>query len=218
MRILLVEDDPLLGDGVQEGLREAGWTVDWITDGEAARTTLQADASFDGLVLDLGLPRLPGLDLLRWLRGAGLALPVLILTARDGVDDRIAGLNAGADDYLVKPFALGELDARLHALLRRANGRAATEMCWRDVAFDASSLTARRNGEVLNLTSMEARLLHLLLSARPRYLSREQIEVRLYGWLDAGESNSLDVHLSHLRKKLGAGSIENARGLGWRLA
>ncbi|GHD64751.1 response regulator transcription factor [Jeongeupia chitinilytica] len=218
MRILLVEDDPLLGDGVQEGLRDAGWTVDWLADGEAARTALQADATFDALVLDLGLPRLPGLDVLRWLRGAGLALPVLILTARDGIDDRIAGLNAGADDYLVKPFALGELDARLHALLRRANGRAATEMFWRDVAFDAASLTARRNGEVLNLTSMEARLLHLLLSARPRYLSREQIETKLYGWLESGDSNSLDVHLSHLRKKLGAGSIENVRGLGWRLA
>ncbi|AOY00991.1 response regulator transcription factor [Jeongeupia sp. USM3] len=218
MRILLVEDDPLLGDGVQEGLRDAGWTVDWIADGEAARTALQADTAFNALVLDLGLPRLPGIELLRWLRGAGIALPVLVLTARDGVDDRIAGLNAGADDYLIKPFALGELDARLHALVRRANGRAEAEMSWRDLRFDAASLTARRGDDVVSLTSMEARLLHLLLSARPRYLSREQIEVRLYGWLESGESNSLDVHLSHLRKKLGAGSIENARGLGWRLA
>ncbi|BCL76865.1 DNA-binding response regulator [Jeongeupia sp. HS-3] len=213
-----MEDDPLLGDGVQEGLRDAGWTVDWLSDGEAARTTLQADAAFDALVLDLGLPRLPGLDVLRWLRSARINIPVLILTARDGVADRIAGLNAGADDYLVKPFALGELDARLHALVRRANGRAGTDIVWRDIHFDSSSLTARRNGEVVNLTSMEARLLQLLLSHRPRYLSREQIEVRLYGWLESGESNSLDVHLSHLRKKLGAGSIENTRGLGWRLA
>ncbi|SMC20978.1 two-component system, OmpR family, response regulator [Andreprevotia lacus DSM 23236] len=220
MRILLLEDDPLLGDGVREGLIDAGFSVDWLHDGKAGRTALQAERGFDALVLDLGLPGLPGLEVLRWLRGDPhyARLPVLVLTARDQISDRIDGLDAGADDYLVKPFALGELVARLHAILRRAQGRAVNLLQWRALAFDPAHLSATLRGEPLALTAMEARVLQQLLQAQPHYLSREQFEARLYGWTQESEGNALDVHLSHLRRKLGADAIENARGLGWRLA
>lgn len=217
MRVLLLEDDRLLGDGLCEGLRDAGFTVDWLTDGESGRSALQDAAAFDVLVLDLGLPRLSGLEVLRGLRAANRNLPVLILTARDAVSDRIAGLDAGADDYLVKPFALGELAARLRALLRREGPRSGL-LCWRQLQLDPARQTVTWAGQVLPLTGQEYRILWALLRQYPHLLSRRQLEERLYGWQDGAESNAFEVHLSHLRKKLGQDAIVNVRGLGWRLA
>ena len=221
MRLLLVEDDPLLGDGIKEGLIDAGFVVDWLSDGESARTALLAENSFDAVLLDIGLPRLDGLSLLDWMRGAtGRALsrlPVLLLTARDGVEDRIKGLDAGADDYLVKPFALGELAARVRALIRRAHGRGAGLLRWRDVCMDPARQEVTRLGRPLELTAMEYRLLQLLLTHYPHTLSRAQFEEKLYGWGDESESNTLDVLLSRVRKKLGGDAIRNVRNLGWRL-
>ncbi len=221
MRLLLVEDDRLLGDGIKEGLIDAGYTVDWLTDGESARSALLTQRTFDAVVLDIGLPRLDGLQLLGWMRSAAggdaARLPVLLLTARDRLEDRIAGLDGGADDYLVKPFALGELKARLRALIRRTHGKPERVLCWRDVELDPAGQTATRQGTPLDLTAMEFRLLHLLLANYPRTLTRAQIEEKLYGWGDAAGSNALDVHLSHLRKKIGGDAIRNVRNLGWRL-
>ncbi|WP_373973699.1 response regulator transcription factor [Chitinibacter sp. SCUT-21] len=219
MRLLLVEDDVLLGEGVQDGLLDAGFAVDWLQDGEAARTALATNLQFDAIVLDIALPRLNGLQLLAWLRTQPplKEMPVLLLTARDSIDDRIVGLNAGADDYLVKPFALGELVARIHALLRRAQGRSANDLVWRDLRLDPSKQTVTLHGEPLLLTAMEFRLLHVLLANAPNYLSRAQLDDKLYGWGGDIESNTLDVHLSHLRKKLGSDAIQNMRGLGWRM-
>lgn len=221
MRLLLVEDDRLLGDGIKEGLIDAGYTVDWLSDGESARSALLTQQTFDAVVLDIGLPRLDGLRLLAWMRSAqggdAAGLPVLLLTARDSIEDRIKGLDCGADDYLVKPFALGELTARLRALIRRTHGKPESLLTWRDVALDPAGQTATRRGMPLDLTAMEFRLLHLLLANYPRTLSRAQLEEKLYGWGDGTESNTLDVHLSHLRKKIGGDAIRNVRNLGWRL-
>jgi two-component system response regulator QseB len=221
MRLLLVEDDPLLGDGIKEGLIDAGFIVDWLSDGESARSALLAEASFDAVLLDIGLPRLDGLQLLAWMRrttGSALAgLPVLLLTARDSIDDRIKGLDSGADDYLVKPFALGELAARVRALIRRTHGKSEQLLCWRDVTLDPAAQVVTRQGQRLELTAMEYRLLQLLLTHFPKTLSRAQLEEKLYGWGEASESNTLDVHLSRVRKKLGGEPIRNVRNLGWRL-
>ncbi|WP_410498835.1 response regulator [Chitinibacter sp. S2-10] len=217
MRLLLVEDDRLIGEGIQDGLIDAGFTVDWLQDGEAAKMALSTRDDFDLIVLDIALPRLNGLQLLSWLRGQQRDIPVLLLTARDGIDDRIDGLNAGADDYLVKPFALGELLARIHALLRRAHGRSGNTLSWRTVQLDPIRQAATRDGHPLSLTAMEFRLLHVLLANTAHYLSRYQLDEKLYGWGGDIESNTLDVHLSHLRKKLGSDAIENVRGLGWRM-
>ncbi|MBM5574182.1 response regulator transcription factor [Deefgea sp. CFH1-16] len=217
MRILLVEDDLLLGEGIQDGLIDAGFVVDWFKDGEAGRTALQTEHSFDLVVLDIAMPRLDGLSLLAWIRRNLGDLPVLLLTARDSIEDRITGLDAGADDYLVKPFALGELIARLHALLRRAHGRSENSLTWHSIVLDPAHKTASKDGIPLDLTAMEFKLLHLLMANYPHYLSRSQFDEKLYGWQGDIESNTLDVHLSHLRKKLGSEVIRNVRNLGWRL-
>jgi len=220
MRLLLVEDDLLLGDGIKEGLIDAGFVVDWLTDGESARSALMTEATFDVVVLDIGLPRLDGLALLAWCRSTASnarALPVLLLTARDGIDDRIKGLDAGADDYLVKPFALGELVARIRALVRRAHGKTERLLSWRDVSMNPANQSVTRQGLPLELTAMEYRLLYLLLTHYPHTLSRNQLEEKLYGWDGENESNALDVHFSNLRRKLGRDAIRNVRNLGWRL-
>ncbi|WP_027469707.1 response regulator [Deefgea rivuli] len=217
MRILLVEDDQLLGEGIQDGLIDAGFVVDWLQDGEAGRSALQTEQSFDLVVLDIAMPRLSGLDLLAWIRRHLGDLPVLLLTARDSIEDRIKGLDAGADDYLIKPFALGELVARIHALLRRAQGRSENNLIWQHIRLNPIHKTASKNGEALDLTAMEFKLLHLLMATSPHYLSRSQFDEKLYGWQGEVESNTLDVHLSHLRKKLGNDVIRNVRNLGWRL-
>lgn len=217
MRLLLVEDDALLGEGLLDGLTEAGFLVDWLRDGQSAITALQTQHSFDLMVLDIGLPVLDGLAVLRWLRGQKITLPVLLLTARDAIDDRVAGLNAGADDYLIKPFALTELVARLRVLLRRQQGEPSHQLRWRDFELDVVHQSAAQQGKNLALSAIEFRLLHILLANRPNHLSRTQLEEKLYGWQVEIESNALDVHLSHLRKKLGSDSIINTRNLGWRI-
>lgn len=214
MRVLLVEDDALLGDGIRAGLKLAGFAVDWAQDGQAGKLALETE-KYDLIVLDLGLPKVNGMDLLKWLRGRNLHVPVLILTARDKVADRIAGLNAGADDYLVKPFDLDELVARLHALLRRSAGQTAPLLLHGDIALDPATHQVRKDGKVVELSAREFTLLHELLLHIDRVQSREQLEQHLYGWGEEVESNSVEVHVHHLRKKLGAGLIRTLRGVGY---
>jgi DNA-binding response OmpR family regulator len=214
VRLLLVEDDPLLGDGIRAGLMQAGFAVDWVKDGQAAKLALQAE-SFALMVLDLGLPRLSGEEVLKWLRGSGNNLPVLILTARDTVSDRVRGLDAGADDYLVKPFDLDELGARLRALLRRAGGRATPQIVHRDLAVDPAARRVSRAGKEVELSPKEFAILLELLENAGRVLSREQLEQSLYGWGEEVESNAVEVHIHHLRKKLDPGLIRTIRGVGY---
>jgi DNA-binding response OmpR family regulator len=214
MRLLLVEDDPLLGDGVRTGLDQAGFAVDWVRDGAAADAALRG-GGFAAVVLDLGLPKLSGLELLQALRGRGDATPVLILTARDAVPDRIRGLEAGADDYLVKPFDLGELTARLRALIRRSAGRGTREIRHGELSLDPDALRVTRGGAAVELSPREFAVLHELLQNAGRVLSRQQLEQTLYGWDGEVESNAVEVHIHHLRRKLGSGLIRNIRGVGY---
>lgn len=214
MRVLLVEDDALLGDGIRAGLKQAGFAVDWVQDGHAGQLALETE-EYALLVLDLGLPKLSGMELLKWLRGRGNKLPVLILTARDTVPDRVGGLDAGADDYLIKPFDLDELIARLRALLRRGGGLAAPVLRHGDIELDPAAHQVRKNGQEIELSAREFTLLHELLLHAGRVQSREQLEQRLYGWGEEVESNSVEVHIHHLRKKLGAELIRTLRGVGY---
>ncbi len=217
MRILLVEDDPLLGDGLRAGLRQRGWQVDWVRDGEAAERELKAEP-YAATVLDLGLPRKDGLDVLAALRRAQLTLPVLVLTARDALADRIRGLDLGADDYVAKPVDLDELAARLRALVRRAHGQPQECLQAQDVMLDPAARTVRRGGVAVALSTREFDLLQQLMLSAPRVLSREQLEQRVYGWGQEVESNAIEVHVHHLRRKLGAGLIQTVRGVGYVLA
>jgi two-component system, OmpR family, response regulator QseB len=214
MRVLLVEDDALLGDGVRAGLKQAGFAVDWAQDGQAAKLALETE-EYAVMVLDLGLPKLSGTELLKWLRGRESTLPVLILTARDTVADRVSGLNAGADDYLVKPFDLDELVARLNALLRRSVGVVSHTMQHGDITLIPSTHQVSKNGKTVDLSSREFSLLHELLLHIGRVQSREQLEQHLYGWGEEVESNSVEVHVHHLRKKLGGQLIRTMRGVGY---
>jgi len=214
MRILLVEDDALLGDGLAAGLKLAGWSVDWVRDGEAARLAL-LDQKYDGCVLDLGLPRRDGVSVLKDLRGRGDATPVLILTARDTRDDKVAGLDAGADDYLTKPFDLLELQARLRALTRRAGGQAAPTLTHADVTLDPAARSVTREGQVVTLSAREYALLHDLLAHKGRIRARAELEESLYAWGEEVESNTVEVYIHHLRKKLGSDFIRTVRGLGY---
>ncbi len=216
MRILLAEDDPLLGDGLRAGLRQLGMQVDWVRDGEAAERELRA-GSYDAAVLDLGLPRRDGLDVLAALRGNGVRLPVLVLTARDAVPDRIRGLDCGADDYVVKPVDLDELAARLRALVRRAHGQPLERLSAQDVVLDPAGRSVTRAGEPVALSMREFDLLHALMLNAGRVLSREQLEQRLYSWGEEVESNTIEVHIHHLRRKLGAALIQTVRGVGYLL-
>lgn len=214
MRVLLVEDDALLGDGIKVGLKQSGYTVDWTTDGHAAKLALETE-DYALIVLDLGLPKLSGMELLKWLRGSNRKLPVLILTARDTVSDRVAGLDAGADDYLIKPFDLDELTARLRALLRRSSGEAAPVLRHGDIELDPAGHRVCKNGQPVELSSREFSLLHELMLHPGRVQSREQLEQKLYGWGEEIESNSVEVHIHYLRKKLGADLIRTLRGVGY---
>lgn len=219
MRVLLVEDDALLGDGIRAGLKQAGFAVDWAQDGQAAKLALETE-EYAVLVLDLGLPKLSGMDLLKWLRGTSLRgtnlrLPVLILTARDTVTDRVAGLNAGADDYLIKPFDLDELIARLHALLRRSAGQVALTLQHGDIELTPATHQVSKSGHAVTLSAREFTLLHELLLHVGQVRSREQLEQHLYGWGEEIESNSVEVHIHHLRKKLGNELIRTLRGVGY---
>lgn len=216
MRILLVEDDPLLGDGLTIGLRQSGFTVDWLQDGKAADQALQTE-HVDLLVLDLGLPGLGGMEVLRRARSRGSALPILVLTARDATGDKIAGLDAGADDYLVKPIDLDELSARIRALLRRSAGRSAPVLTVGPVTLDPAAHRVTLNGQAVELAGREFALLQLLLENAGRVLTRSQLEQSLYGWQDEPESNVLEVHIHHLRKKLGSDLIRTLRGVGYSI-
>ncbi len=216
MRLLLVEDDAMIGEAVRLGLRKLSLAVDWVQDGTAAKAALSTE-TFDLVLLDLGLPKLDGLQVLKWLRGTGSKVPVLILTARDSVSDRIKGLDAGADDYLVKPFDLDELAARVRAVLRRQSGRAENVVEHLGVTLDAANHAVTLDGEPVNLSHREFALLEALLERPGQVLSRAQLEERLYGWGEEVESNAVEVHIHNLRKKLGAQFIQNVRGVGYRV-
>lgn len=216
MRILLAEDDPHLGDGLTVGLRQDGYAVDWVRDGVAADLAL-ASEDFDLLVLDLGLPRLSGMEVLARLRGRGKTLPVLILTARDATGDKIAGLDAGADDYVVKPVDLDELAARVRALSRRVAGRAQPLLCVGDLALDPATRQVTLAGKPVDLPQREYALLQTLMENCGRAMTRAQLETSLYGWRDEPDSNALEVHIHHLRKKLGAELIRTLRGVGYMM-
>jgi len=217
MRILLAEDDPLLGDALRAGLRQAGCQVDWVRDGEAAERELRAEP-YAAAVLDLGLPRRDGLDVLAAVRRAGVRLPVLVLTARDAVPDRIRGLDLGADDYVLKPVDLDELAARLRALVRRAHGQADARLQAGGVVLDPATRQVSLDGVPVSLSTREFDLLQALMLDAGRVLSREQLEQRLYGWGTEVESNAVEVHVHHLRRKLGPALIQTVRGVGYVLA
>jgi DNA-binding response OmpR family regulator len=216
MRILLAEDDTLLGDGLRAGLRQSGFQVDWVRDGAAAERELRAQP-YAAAVLDLGLPLMDGLDVLASIRRAGVTLPVLVLTARDTVPDRIRGLDRGADDYVVKPVDLDELAARLRALVRRAHGLPQDMLQAQGVTLDVASRSASRDGQAVALSTREFDLLHALMLSAGRVLSREQLEQQLYAWGQEVESNAVEVHVHHLRKKLGTELIQTVRGVGYLL-
>ncbi len=217
MRILLVEDDPQLGDGLTIGLRQAGFAVDWLKDGNSADQALQSE-TFDFVVLDLGLPRLSGMEVLTRARSRGQHMPILILTARDATGEKVAGLDAGADDYLVKPIDLDELTARIRALTRRSAGRAEPLLIHGDLALDPAAHTVTQAGLLVELSSREFSLLQQLLENAGRVLTRTQLEQSIYGWRDEPDSNALEVHIHHLRKKLGSELIRTLRGVGYTIA
>ena len=216
MHVLLCEDDDLIASGIIAGLSAQGLNVDRVANASAARAMLQA-AHFDVMVLDLGLPDEDGLKLLQRLRQQGHSLPVLILTARDAVTDRVDGLQARADDYLLKPFDLRELAARLHTLVRRTAGRCVNIIEHGPLSFDPSSCDASLGGQPVDLSRREQALLQALLNNPGRVLSSEQLKDSVYGFGDEVESNALNVHIHHLRRKLGNGIVETVRGLGYRL-
>jgi two-component system response regulator QseB len=214
MRLLLVEDDRMIGQSVQRGLRQDGYAVDWVLDGQSAESAI-ALAPYDLVLLDLGLPRKDGLSLLAQLRRSQNAVPVLVMTARDAVADRIKGLDAGADDYLVKPFDLDELSARVRALLRRQAGRANSQIDLGSLVIDPLTHEVRLDGKPVTLSAREFALLHGLAEQAGKPLSRKQLEEKLYGWGDEIESNAIEVHIHNLRRKLGPEWIKNLRGVGW---
>jgi len=216
MRLLLVEDDTMIGEAIRSGLKRDGFTVDWVHDGESASQVLRSE-EFDLLLLDLGLPRKSGLEVLTAVRARGLEIPVLIITARDAVSDRVQGLDAGADDYLVKPFDLDELAARIRALLRRKSGRTAPAIEHLGVALNPATHAVTRDGREVTLSPKEFALLQLLMERPGTILSRARLEERLYGWGEEVESNAVEVHIHGLRRKLGADYIQNVRGVGYRV-
>jgi two-component system response regulator QseB len=216
MRLLLVEDDPMIGASIQKGLRQDGFSVDWVRDGSAADAALTAN-TYDTLLLDLGLPGKSGDELLRGLRRAGSTMPVLIITARDAVSDRIAQLDSGADDYIVKPFDLDELAARIRAVRRRHAGRADRAIRVGPVTFDQAAKRVTLHGKEVPLSARELALLDALLDRPGAILSRAQLEERIYGWGEEIESNAVEVYVHTLRKKLGADFIRTVRGVGYRV-
>lgn len=214
MRLLLVEDDPLIGDGIRAGLRQEDYSVDWFTEARTAEMALQSE-QYDLMILDLGLPDKSGLEILKHLRAKGSELPVLILTARDAINDRVAGLDTGADDYMLKPFDLDELSARLRALLRRSSGRASSEIIHGDITLDPAAHSVTKNSVTIDISPREYAVLHLLLSNTGKVMSRGRLEEGLYSWDGEVESNAIEVYVHHLRKKLGAELIRTIRGVGY---
>lgn len=217
MRLLLVEDDPMIGEGIRDGLGQEGFAVDWVRDGAAAETALGAEP-YAAVLLDLGLPRKGGLEVLRAARAQRNDVPILVITARDAVADRIRGLDAGADDYLVKPFDLDELAARVRALVRRAEGRAEPVLRHGAIVLNPATRAVTLDGRPVALSGREFALLHALMARPGMVLSRAQLEERLYGWGEEVGSNAVEVHIHNLRRKLGAGTIRNVRGVGYTIA
>lgn len=214
MRLLLIEDDELLGDAVKAGLTQFGYIVDWLKDGEAARAAVRTE-SFELIILDLGLPKLSGLGFLQSIRADGNPTPVIILTARESVEDRVKGLDSGADDYIVKPFDLNELSARVRALVRRSQGRADTVLQYRNITLDPAAHSVAVDGVAVNVPRREFALLQKLLENSGQVLSREQLMQSIYGWDEDVDSNALEVHIHNLRKKLNANFIRTIRGIGY---
>ena len=214
MRILLAEDDPMLGDGLRAGLRQLGFQVDWVRDGVAAERELMA-GDYTAAVLDLGLPLKDGLDVLQSLRARKITTPVLVLTARDAVPDRIRGLDLGADDYVVKPVDLHELGARLRSLVRRSHGQLQDAVQCGAVLLEPSARRVSLNGEAVALSTREFDLLHVLMLNADRVMSREQLEQQLYSWGYEVDSNAIEVHIHHLRRKLHPDVIQTVRGIGY---
>ena len=217
MRVLLVEDDEMIGQSLKQALGANGFSVDWVKDGLLAQSAL-ADGDYACMLLDLGLPKRDGIEVLRKARSTGDHTPVLVLTARDGVDDRIAGLDVGADDYILKPYDFRELLARMRAVIRRRDGAAHSVIGSTDVQLDLTTREVVVLGERSQLSAREFALLHALLERPGAILSREQLENRIYGWGEEVSSNAVDVLIHGMRRKLGADTIRNVRGLGWRIA
>ena len=214
MRILLVEDDAMLGETLQTALEPQGYTVDWLKDGQQALHAI-SEQHFDLVILDLGLPRLDGMSVLKAVRAKGISTPILILTARDTLQDKVNGLDAGADDYLLKPFDLDELNARLRALTRRFHGRADTRINYGELILDPQSQQAFFKKQEIILHRREFMLLHQLLENIGKVITRQQLEQSLYGWGEDIESNALEVHIHHLRKKFYPELIKTVRGVGY---
>ena len=216
MRILLIEDDAMIGKSVRQGLSQAGFAVDWVTDGRAAELSLDTGV-YDLAILDLGLPKKDGMAVLSTLRAMGNSMPVLIASARDTVRDRISGLEAGADDYVLKPFDLDELVARVRALLRRHAGSGSPFLKFGGLMLDPMRKSVTQNGEGVDLSAKEFAVLEALMQRPGAVLSREKLEESVYGWGEEVGSNAIEVHLHHLRKKLGSATIRNVRGVGYRV-
>jgi DNA-binding response OmpR family regulator len=214
MRVLLVEDDVMIGESLREALRAQGFAADWVRDGRAADAALSTER-FDAVLLDLGLPQRSGLDVLKVLRARGDATPVIVVTARDALADKVAGLDAGADDYLVKPFELDELLARLRAVGRRRAGHASPVLQVADLRLDPATREVTRGGRAVVLSAREFSLLHALMERPGAILSRAQLEDRLYGWGEELESNAISVYMHQLRKKLGDDLLHTVRGVGY---
>lgn len=216
MRILLIENDDLIGDGIEVGLKKMGFSLDWFMDGETGEKALSS-APYDAVILDLTLPKKDGLTVLQNWRKAKLYTPVLILTARDAVEQKVTGLQHGADDYLCKPFSLAELSARLQALVRRNHQQPTSELTFRDLIYNSQSQTTIKSGEVIPLTTKESQLLELFLLNKTKILSRELIQDKIYSWDDDVASNAIDVHIHNLRKKLYPDIIKTVYGAGYSL-
>ena len=217
MRLLVVEDDAMIGESIQRGLRNSGFAVDWVQDGEAAGLAL-GNGVYDMLILDLGLPRKGGLELLGEMRAGGNDLPVLIVTARDAVDDKVAGLNSGADDYLVKPFDFNELNARVNAIIRRRSGRGNPAMIYGALTLDPIAHQVTLRGQEVVISAKEFALLRALMAVPGAVRSRAELEEALYGWDEEVGSNAVEVHIHNLRNKLGSRAILNIRGAGYRVS
>jgi two-component system OmpR family response regulator/two-component system response regulator QseB len=216
LRVLVIEDDELLGEALQAGLRQRGFAADWLTDGAAGYAAAAAE-DYQAIVLDLGLPRLDGARVLERLRTGGRDVPVLVLTARDAIADRVSQLDAGADDYAVKPVDIDELAARLRALVRRRAGAAQSKLDVGDISLDLGTRTVARDGVTVALQPREYALLEALALSAGRVVTRATLDARLYGWGEEVDSNALEVHVHHLRRKLGSETIRTVRGVGYMM-
>jgi two-component system OmpR family response regulator len=217
MRVLLVEDDAMIGDALSHALKDASYAVDWVRDGAAALNAVSTQ-HYGVVLLDLGLPRTDGIEVLRGIRSQANPVPVLVITARDGLDDRIRGLDAGADDYVLKPFEISELLARMRAVIRRKGGTSSPALTNGALVLDPVSHEVTHSGESIRLSAREFSLLQALLVRPGAILSRSELEDRLYGWGDEVESNAIEFLIHALRKKLGSTAIKNVRGVGWMVS